>query len=178
MFADKRDNALSEVTGMLLILAIIAVAKFMSLDMVPEMRKSAESHHMNDMRASFLELSYLVDPLWVNNQVTVPVTVPVALRTSMEPSAIPLFVPISSDGMLSITDVGEISDTFTVTFRGIRSTKSRIITWFGMFERVCTTQDACDCCILSSTPTPCIPGQVTVSRTMVNDFWCNIKKSM
>jgi len=119
MTADKRDNALSEVIGMLLILAIIVVAMSVYVTyMVPEKGKVAEIRHMNDVRGSFLDLSYLIDSLWVNNQVHVPVTVPISLRTALEPSAIPLFVPISSSGVLSLTNESDSDGYFTVTFNG------------------------------------------------------------
>jgi len=119
MSSDKRDSALSEVIGMLLIIAILVAAMSVYITyMVPEKGKAAEIRHMNDVRSSFLELSYLVHSLWVNGQTGVSVATPVSLRSTTEPSALPVFTPVSSQGVLSITNVSETDDTFTVRFLG------------------------------------------------------------
>jgi len=121
MSVDKRDSALSEVIGMILIIAILVAAMSVYVTyMVPEKGKAAEIRHMNDVRGSFLELSYLIHSLWVNGQTGVPVAIPIRLHSVSEPSALPLFAPISSQGVLSITNTFDpmVMDTFTITLRG------------------------------------------------------------
>jgi len=118
MSVDKRDSALSEVIGMILIIAILVAAMSVYVTyMVPEKGKASEIRHMNDVRGSFLELSYLIDSLWVNGQIHVPVTVPIRLHSTSEPTILPLFTPVSSQGVLSINQ-GDPGDRFTVQFLG------------------------------------------------------------
>jgi len=119
MSIDKRDSALSEVIGLILIIAIVvAVMSVYVVYMVPEKGKASEIRHMNEVRASFLELAYLIDSLWVNGQVGVSVAVPFRLHSTAEPTIIPLFTPVSSQGMLSIRGEGEAEGTFTIEFQG------------------------------------------------------------
>ena len=115
MSENRRDSALSEVIGMILIIAIVvAVMSMYVLYMVPEKGKAGEIRHMNDVRGSFLELSYLIDSLWTNGQTDVPVAVPIKLRSSSEPSAIPLFIPIASQARLAFGNTA--NSTLEITF--------------------------------------------------------------
>ena len=125
MSVDKRDSALSEVIGMILIIAILVVAMSVYITyMVPERGKAAEIRHMNDVRGSFLELSYLIDSLWINGQAGITTSVPIRLHSVSEPMIIPMFTPISSQGQITITDVSTTTDTFNVTFFGFNEQRA------------------------------------------------------
>ena len=114
MNAHTRDNALSEVIGMILILAIIVMAMSVYIAYtVPEMGKKGEIIHMREVRDSFLELSYLIDSLLVHEKAGISVSIPVTLHSSPESAIIPLFTPVSSQGFLAIVNE---SETCTITF--------------------------------------------------------------
>ena len=116
MNAHKRDSALSEVVGMILIIAIIVTMLSVYLTyIVPERGKGGEILHTAEVRGSFLELTYLVNSLWVNGKTDVSVAVPISLHSAFEPAIIPLFTPVSSQGSLMITDE---TGTCTITLQG------------------------------------------------------------
>lgn len=117
MNTHTRDNALSEVIGMILILAIIVMTMSVYITYtVPEKGKGGEIVYMNEIRTSFLELSYLIDSLWVHGKTGVSVSVPITLHHSPNPAVMPLFSPISSQGFIEITNE---TGTCTITFGGL-----------------------------------------------------------
>jgi len=114
MNAHTRDNALSEVIGMILILAIIVMVMSVYITYtVPEKGKQGEIAHMREVRVSFLELSYLIHSLFANGKTGVSVSIPITLHSSPESAIIPLFTPVSSQGFIAITNE---SETCTIRF--------------------------------------------------------------
>jgi len=117
MSVNKRDSALSEVIGMILIIAIlVAVMTVYTVYIVPENGKAAEINHMREIRASFLELSYLIDSLVANEKTGETATIPIRLRSDPAPGMIPLFTPQSSSSSLVIEPN---AGTFTIEIDGL-----------------------------------------------------------
>lgn len=118
MTPHNRDDALSEVIGFILILAVIALAaSFYVTYVVPAQGREGEIKHMNYIKDQFVDFKTSVDSLWVNNQVGVSlsrVINPGTLGWTTQGSFVnmPLFTPIGSGGTLS---VGESGDSITYT---------------------------------------------------------------
>ncbi len=117
MVVSRRDGAISEVIGFVLILALIAIVASLYLTyVVPSQGRDLEIAHMDVIQNQFLDYKSTVDSLWLNNQYNTQVSSPFTLGTnpgSTQGSFInlPLFQPITSGGTMVLTD----RDTINVT---------------------------------------------------------------
>jgi len=123
----RREDALSEVIGFILILALIAVLASLYLTyVVPAQGREAEIRHMAGINDQFLGYKTSVDSLWINDQRNVPIsrTFTLGTLTGLTQGAfvVPLFQPYPSSGTMVVNGRGEsISievDTITIDFPG------------------------------------------------------------
>ena len=103
----KRERALSEVIGFVLILGIVVAA--FSLYMVYGVPAGPENEitHMNDIKNQFVAYKISVDSLWANQQTNVPMSTNFPLGTASQTTQgnslfIPILQPVGSGGTLAI----------------------------------------------------------------------------
>jgi hypothetical protein len=131
MTPHNRDDALSEVIGFILILAVIALAaSFYVTYVVPAQGREGEIKHMNYIKDQFVDFKTSVDSLWVNNQKGVSlsrVINPGTLGWTTQGSFVnmPLFTPIGSGGTLSVGESGGTMISYNIA-NGIFSTQSAV----------------------------------------------------
>jgi len=117
MVVSRRDDAISEVIGFVLILALIAIIASLYLTyVVPAQGRDLEIAHMDAIQNQFLDYKSTVDSLWINNQYNTQISSPFTLGTnpgSTQGSFVnmPLFQPVTSGGTMVVTD----RDTINVT---------------------------------------------------------------
>jgi len=109
----SRDNALSEVVGFILVLAVIISA--LSIWMVyitPVNGRNAEITQMNAVKDRFTDYKISLDSLWLNNQTGTTLSTSFNLGTgegSSQSSGLFLWLlnPVSSSGTISIQNPGD-----------------------------------------------------------------------
>jgi hypothetical protein len=117
MVDSRRDNAISEVIGFVLIIALIAIIASLYLTyVVPATGRDLEIAHMDVIQNQFLDYKSTVDSLWINGQYNTQVSSPFTLGTnpgSTQGSFInlPLFQPVTSGGTLTVNT----DDTIVIT---------------------------------------------------------------
>ena len=107
-----REEALSEVIGFILILALIAALASLYLTyVVPAQGREVEIRHMAGINDQFLDYKTGVDSLWINDQTNVPIsrTFTLGTLTGLTQGAfvIPLFQPYPSSGTMVVNGRGE-----------------------------------------------------------------------
>ena len=117
MVVSRRDDAISEVIGFVLILALIAIVASLYLTyVVPAQGRDLEIAHMDVIQDQFIGYKTTVDSLWINNRYNTQISSPFTLGTnpgSTQGSFVnmPLFQPVTSGGTLVVTN----KDTIVVT---------------------------------------------------------------
>ena len=110
MVVSRRDDAISEVIGFVLIIALIAIVASLYLTyVVPAQGRDLEIAHMDVVQNQFLDYKNTVDSLWINNRYNTQISSPFTLGTnpgSTQGSFVnmPLFQPVTSGGTLVVTD--------------------------------------------------------------------------
>jgi len=108
----SREDALSEVIGFILILALIAALASLYLTyVVPAQGREGEIKHMADINEQFLGYKTAVDSLWINDQTNVPIsrtfTLGTITGTTQGSFVIPIFQPYPSSGSMVVNGRGE-----------------------------------------------------------------------
>jgi len=108
----SRENALSEVIGFILILALIAALASLYLTyVVPAQGREGEIKHMAEINDQFLGYKAAVDSLWINDQTNVPIsrtfTLGTLTGTTQGSFVIPIFQPYPSSGSMAVNGRGE-----------------------------------------------------------------------
>ncbi|MDI9632682.1 MAG: hypothetical protein QFX32_01335 [Methanolinea sp.] len=108
----RSDEALSEVIGFILILALIAaLASLYVTYVVPAQGRELEIKHMEKVYDQFLQYKATVDSLWLNDQRNVPVSSTFTLGTvtglTQGGFVIPVFQPYPSSGTVVVNGRGE-----------------------------------------------------------------------
>ncbi|HWQ67063.1 MAG TPA: hypothetical protein VN372_09345, partial [Methanospirillum sp.] len=104
----KREEALSELIGFILILALLVVLSSLYLTyFVPADGREGEIAHMNYIKGQFLDYKINTDSLWINNVKDVTITQAITLgtqgvKTTSVFAGFQLFTPIFSSGELKI----------------------------------------------------------------------------
>lgn len=111
----RREDALSEVIGFILILALIAVLASLYLTyVVPAQGREAEIRHMAEINDQFLGYKTGIDSLWINDQANVPIsrTFTLGTLTGLTQGAfvVPLFQPYPSSGTMLVNGNDDIID--------------------------------------------------------------------
>jgi hypothetical protein len=123
----RREEALSEVIGFILILALIAALASVYLTyVVPAQGREGEIKHMAGINDQFLGFKTGVDSLWINGQTNVPISRTFTLGTltgvTQGSFVVPLFQPYASGGMMVVNGRGESitisADALAVGFPG------------------------------------------------------------
>ncbi|MEM2124165.1 MAG: hypothetical protein QXL43_02380 [Methanolinea sp.] len=114
----RSDEALSEVIGFILILALIAaLASLYVTYVVPAQGRELEIKHMEKVYDQFLQYKATVDSLWVNDQRNVPVSSTFTLGTvtglTQGGFVIPVFQPYPSSGTVVVNGRGDRITIFT-----------------------------------------------------------------
>jgi len=113
MVVSRRDEAISEVIGFVLILALIAIVASLYLTyVVPAQGRDMEIAHMDVVQDQFLSYKTTVDSLWINNRYNTQISSPFTLGTnpgSTQGSFVnmPLFQPVTSGGTLVVNGRSE-----------------------------------------------------------------------
>lgn len=113
----SREDALSEVIGFILILALIAALASLYLTyVVPAQGREGEIKHMATINDQFLGYKSAIDSLWINDQTNVPIsrtfTLGTLTGTTQGSFVIPIFQPYPSSGSMVVNGRGE---TITIT---------------------------------------------------------------
>ena len=115
MVDSRRDDAISEVIGFVLIIALIAIIASLYLTyVVPATGRDLEIAHMDVVQNQFLDYKSTVDSLWINGQYNTQVSSPFTLGTNPGSSQgsfinMPLFQPVTSGGTMVVTDRDKIN---------------------------------------------------------------------
>ncbi len=107
-----REDALSEVIGFILILALIAALASLYLTyVVPAQGREGEIKHMATINDQFLGYKTAIDSLWINDQTNVPIsrtfTLGTLTGTTQGSFVIPIFQPYPSSGSMVVNGRGE-----------------------------------------------------------------------
>ncbi|MCU0632364.1 MAG: hypothetical protein MUC66_05230 [Methanolinea sp.] len=107
-----REEALSEVIGFILILALIAALASLYLTyVVPAQGREVEIRQMAGINDQFLGYKTSIDSLWINDQPNVPISRTFTLGTltglTQGSFVIPLFQPYPSSGTMVVNGRGE-----------------------------------------------------------------------
>ena len=114
MVDSRRDDAISEVIGFVLIIALIAIVASLYLTyVVPATGRDLEIAHMDVVQNQFLDYKSTVDSLWINGQYNTQVSSPFTLGTnpgSTQGSFVnmPLFQPVTSGGTMVVNGRNEV----------------------------------------------------------------------
>jgi hypothetical protein len=114
MVDSRRDDAISEVIGFVLIIALIAIIASLYLTyVVPATGRDLEIAHMDIVQNQFLDYKSTVDSLWINNQYNTQVSSPFTLGTNPGSSQgsfvnMPLFQPVTSGGTMVVNGRDEV----------------------------------------------------------------------
>ena len=108
----SREDALSEVIGFILILALIAALASLYLTyVVPAQGREGEIKHMATINDQFLGYKTAIDSLWINDQTNVPIsrtfTLGTLTGTTQGSFVIPIFQPYPSSGSMVVNGRGE-----------------------------------------------------------------------
>lgn len=107
-----RDDALSEVVGFVLLLALIVVAlSLYQVYGVPAAGRENEIAHMNQVKDRFVDYKIALDSLWVNEKNGVLLSTAFDLGTGAGATGggaftIPIFTPVGSGGTVSVKEGG------------------------------------------------------------------------
>lgn len=114
------DDALSEVIGFILIIAIIVILGSLYMTyVVPSQGRDAEIQHMQEIEKFFTDFKLNIDALWYNNQEGVSFNQQLFLGTGGQTSAgafsiFPIMQPVSSSGKVMISQ----SPRFNISIDG------------------------------------------------------------
>ncbi len=117
----KRERALSEVIGFVLILGIITAAFSLYLVYgVPAQGRENEITHMNDIKDQFIAYKISVDSLWANQQTKSAMSTSFPLGTAGQTTQgsniiIPILQPVGSGGTLAINQRTATPESFTMS---------------------------------------------------------------
>jgi len=109
----RREKALSEVVGFILLLGIVVAAfALWSIYIVPANGREAEITQMNAVQDRFTDYKIALDSLWINNQTSATVSTSINLGTgggNTEASGffLPLLNPIASPAVILINNTGD-----------------------------------------------------------------------
>lgn len=116
MVGKLRDDALSELIGFILIIAILVILMSLYLTyVVPSQGREEEIKHMQDIEGFFTDFKMNLDSLWLNNQVGVSINQLLNLgiggqTTGGAFSIFPMMKPVSSSGTVRISPDNPIID--------------------------------------------------------------------
>jgi len=117
----KRDTALSEVIGFVLILGLIAVVASLYLTYgVPAQGRENEINHMNDIKDQFVAYKLSLDSLFTNNQVGMTMSDSFTLGTpggytQGMMSVVPVMNPVGSGGVIAINQRTTTPESLTIS---------------------------------------------------------------
>lgn len=117
----KKDTALSEVIGFVLILGLIAVVASLYLTYgVPAQGRENEISHMNEIKDQFVAYKLSLDSLFTNNQVDMTMSDSFALGTpggytQGMMSVIPIMNPVGSGGTIAINQRTKTPESLTIS---------------------------------------------------------------
>ena len=112
MLLPPRDDALSEVVGFVLLLAVIVVAlSLYQVYGVPAAGRENEIAHMNQVKDRFVDYKISLDSLWVNNRSGVLLSTAFDLGTGAAATGgggfvLPILSPAGSGGRVSVNSGG------------------------------------------------------------------------
>jgi hypothetical protein len=112
MLLPLRDDALSEVVGFVLLLAVIVVAlSLYQVYGVPAAGRENEITHMNQVKDRFVDYKISLDSLWVNNRSGVLLSTAFDLGTGAAATGgggfvLPILSPAGSGGRVLVTEGG------------------------------------------------------------------------
>jgi hypothetical protein len=114
------EEALSEVIGFILLLALVVAAlAIYQIYAVPSQGRDDEINHMNDVRDRFTDYTFILDALWLNDRegVSLGMAYPMGTRgMTAQAGFLQVMQPIGSTGSLS---VDENYGAFTLTASGL-----------------------------------------------------------
>ncbi len=119
----SRDDALSEVIGFILIIAILVViASLYMTYVVPAQGREAEIEHMNYVEKEFVDFKMAVDSLWINQEIGTQISQSIELGTLGQKTEgqfvfLPLTNPVASDGKIELIN-DDSAGTIEVTVKG------------------------------------------------------------
>jgi len=117
----RKDTALSEVIGFVLILGLIAVVASLYLTYgVPAQGRENEISHMNEIKDQFVAYKLSLDSLFTNNQVDMTMSDSFALGTpggytQGMMSVIPIMNPVGSGGVIAINQRTKTPESLTIS---------------------------------------------------------------
>lgn len=118
MVVSRRDDAISEIIGFVLIIALIAIVASLYLTyVVPAQGRDMEIAHMDVIQDQFMNYKTTVDSLWINDRYNTQISSPFTLGTNPGSTQgsfvnLPLFQPVTSGGTMVVN--GQ-TDTISVT---------------------------------------------------------------
>lgn len=124
MVGVKREEALSEIIGFILIIAIIVIIMSLYLTyVVPAQGREKEIDHMQDVERFFTDIKINMDSLWLNNQVGVPFNQILTLgtgglKTSGSFSVFGIMQPSPASGTVTVSGEPEMVLTVNGLWKG------------------------------------------------------------
>ncbi|PWR73501.1 hypothetical protein ACKUB1_04920 [Methanospirillum stamsii] len=118
------DDALSEVIGFILIIAILVViASLYVTYVVPAQGREAEIEHMTYIKDKFVDFKIALDSLWINQETNVSVSQNIEMGTLGQKTQgqfvfLPLANPVGSAGQMKI-DNSDDTGTINITINGL-----------------------------------------------------------
>jgi len=138
----RKDQALSEVIGFVLILAIITAAFSLYLVYgVPVQGRESEINHMANIKDQFISYKIGVDSLWTNHQTGIAMTTSFPLGTAGQTAQgssgiIPVMQPIGSSGTLMINQRTATPENFTITSQSLVYSSNQTPVAFSPFNQL------------------------------------------
>ncbi len=108
MIRHTHEDALSEVIGFILIIAVLTIiASLYLVYVVPAQGREAEIAHMNYVQDQFVDFKIRMDSLWLNNEPNVTVSQNIEMgtlgsKTEGNLAIIPILQPVGSDGAIEV----------------------------------------------------------------------------
>jgi len=108
MIRHTHEDALSEVIGFILIIAVLTIiASLYLVYVVPAQGREAEIAHMNYVQDQFVDFKIRMDSLWLNNEPNVTVSQNIEMgtlgsKTEGNLAIIPILQPVGSDGEIVV----------------------------------------------------------------------------
>lgn len=120
MSSRNREEALSEVVGFIMLLALVVAAlAIYQIYAVPSQGRVEEIDHMNDVKDRFTDYTFLLDSLWINDRkgASLGMVFPMGTRgITAQAGFLQVMQPVGSSGSLL---VDEDKGTFTLTASGL-----------------------------------------------------------
>lgn len=120
MINHAKEDALSEVIGFILIIAVITIiASLYMVYVVPAQGREAEIEHMNYVKDQFVDFKIRMDSLWLNNEPNVTVSQNIEMGTLGKKTegnlvVIPIMQPVGSDGEIAVIPDDSTDISFTM----------------------------------------------------------------